>query len=71
MMNVNSMTDEQVRLAGLEALEKKLGLTGLLRFLKQFDHGKGDYTKKRHKWLDKYDTEMIYNEILENRKKTG
>lgn len=35
---------------GLNALKESLGVTGMLRFLEQFDHGgSGDYTAEKYK----------------------
>ena len=36
-MDVEAMTLEQIRLAGLEALSRDLGPVGLVRFLQQFE----------------------------------
>jgi hypothetical protein len=46
------MTLEQIRQAGLEALRERLGQAGMIRFLQQFDSGRGDYARERHKWVD-------------------
>ena len=50
-MNTATMTLEQVRLTGLQALSRDLGPVGLVRFLQQFEMGYGDYTTERHGWL--------------------
>ena len=50
-MNAITMTLEQVRVAGLQALSRDLGPVGLVRFLQQFETGHGDYTTERHSWL--------------------
>ena len=36
----------------MDALLKALGPVDMIRFLRQFEHGSGDYTKDRHQWLD-------------------
>lgn len=41
------MTMREIRVAGLAALTQSLGVTGMIRFLQQFDSGEGDYTKER------------------------
>lgn len=41
-------TLEEIRTAGLQALEEALGPEGTIRFLQQFDQGRGDYTSERH-----------------------
>jgi hypothetical protein len=45
------MTPEALRQAGLDALRRELGVTGMVRFLQQFELGTGDYTADRWKWL--------------------
>lgn len=54
---------EQIREEGIEALVKKLGPDGMIRFIQQFDSGKGDYTKDRHALLDSYTIDDIVGEI--------
>jgi len=46
-MNVQAMTMNQIRQAGVAALVKALGPAGTVRFLQQFDLGKGDYAAGR------------------------
>jgi len=50
-MNVSQMSLEQIRQQGLKALARELGPAGLVRFLQQFESGRGDYTSDRHQWL--------------------
>ncbi len=63
------MTLEQIRRAGLEALARELGLAGMVRFLQQFETGRGDYSKERHDWLDKEDVQTLAEKIHQKRKK--
>jgi hypothetical protein len=37
----------QIRLAGWKALTERLGPSGAMRFMMQYDSGYGDYTKER------------------------
>jgi hypothetical protein len=46
------MTDEAIRREGLDALRQRLGNTGMVRFLQQFEPGRGDYATERHEWVD-------------------
>lgn len=62
-MDTQTMTLEQIRMAGLDALIRELGPIGMIRFLQQFDNGKGDYSKERHKWLDESDVMTIVKKI--------
>lgn len=69
-MNTRKMTLEQIRQAGLEALARELGPVGMVRFLQQFETGRGDYSKERHNWLDKEDVQKLAEKIHQKRKKT-
>ena len=59
------MSLDEIRKAGVEALAQTLGPVGMVRFLQQFDTGKGDYTKERGQWLG----EMTIDEVLKGIKK--
>lgn len=50
--DVTKMTTDELRTAGLEALERELGPVGAIRFLQLFETGSGDYTVDRHVWQD-------------------
>jgi len=50
-MNVAEMSLEEIRQHGVDALKRELGPVGMVRFLQQFETGKGDYTVERHQWL--------------------
>ncbi len=54
---------EQIREDGINALSQKLGPDGMIRFIQQFDSGRGDYTKDRHTMLDNYTIDDIVGEI--------
>jgi len=66
-MNIESMTLDQIRKEGLKALERHLGPDGMIRFLQQFETGKGDYTKERQKWLKETSVETLAKEIDRDR----
>lgn len=59
-MKSKIMSFNEIRKAGIEALAQTLGPIGMVRFLQQFDTGKGDYTKEREQWLG----EMTIDDIL-------
>jgi len=63
------MTLDQIRAAGLDALERELGPIGMIRFLQQFETGRGDYTKERHEWLEGTDIASALRDIRERRAK--
>ncbi len=66
-MNAQAMSLEQIRIAGMEALVRELGIVGMIRFLQQFETGHGDYSKDRHQWLDNQDLDTIVKRIQEKR----
>jgi hypothetical protein len=50
-MTPATMPLEEIRRAGLDALERELGPVGMVRFLQQFETGSGDYTAERGELL--------------------
>jgi hypothetical protein len=42
----------QIRLEGWKALTERLGPSGAMRFMMQYDPGYGDYSKERHELFD-------------------
>lgn len=66
-MNAQSMSLEQIRIAGMEALARELGIVGMVRFLQQFETGHGDYSKDCHEWLDNQDMDTVVKRIREKR----
>ncbi|GAB4463632.1 MAG: hypothetical protein Kow0070_24440 [Anaerolineales bacterium] len=66
-MNAQTMSLEQIRVAGMEALARELGIVGMIRFMQQFETGYGNYSKDRHKWLDDQDLDTIVKRIREKR----
>ena len=61
-----TMSPDVIRKVGLEAVAKKLGSLGMVRFLQQFETGWGDYAKERDQWLKKIDLQEIISEIGKN-----
>lgn len=57
------MTLNEIRERGHEALLRELGPEGYVRFLRQYETGKGDYTKERHGWIHK----VSLDELLKRR----
>src|SRR5690606_22277930 len=45
------LTSEELRARGMEVLVRELGYADALRFIQQFDLGRGDYAKERHTML--------------------
>ena len=48
-----ALTLDQIRQKGLKALRRELGPAGMIRFLRQFETGSGDYARERHAWVDR------------------
>jgi hypothetical protein len=61
------MTLIEIRNAGFEALVRELGVVGMVRFLQQYETGKGDYSRERHAWLDTQNAQTIASKIFESR----
>lgn len=62
-MNAQTMTLDQIRKVGMDALIQYLGIVGMIRFLQQSEIGWGDYTKDREKWLNDPDLRELFNAI--------
>ncbi len=60
---LSAMTDDELHRFGLDGISEKLGLPGLFRFSRLCTPGTGDYTRDRHKWLDKLDGDTVMEEI--------
>ncbi len=52
-------TLEEIRTLGLEALRERLGQTGMIRFMQQFEIGSGDYATTRHEWVDRMSMKQL------------
>ncbi len=60
---MDTLTDSQLQLNGINALKEKLGVVNTLKFLQQFDNGgSGDYTAE--KYMNE-DNKMSKEELLE------
>ena len=68
-MNSPAPTLNEIRLRGMAALLKELGPVDFVRFMQQFDNGKGDYTSERGQWLDAIDIEQIKGMAADAQKK--
>ena len=60
-------TLEEIREAGLQALITHLGPVGMIRFLQQFETGRGNYTAEREQWLDNPPVQILAAEIQRRR----
>jgi hypothetical protein len=66
-MNIQTMTPQQIRVAGMAALSRELGMVGMIRFMQQFEMGQGDYSKDRHQWLHQFNVADIAKLIQEKK----
>jgi len=66
-MNIQTMTPQQIRTAGIAALSRELGVVGMIRFMQQFEMGQGDYSKDRRQWLDQYSVTDIAELVQEKK----
>jgi hypothetical protein len=67
-MNAKTMTLDQIKKVGIDALIQYLGVVGMIRFLQQSEMGWGDYTKDREKWLNDPDLNELFNAIKSSEK---
>lgn len=63
MMNTQTMTQQEIRVKGMEILCRHMGLTGMIRFLQQTETGYGDYTTDRYKLLGEPTVEELVSDI--------
>jgi hypothetical protein len=68
-MNIplNELTPAEVRRAGWEALREKLGPASALKFILDYDRGKGNYTELRKKIFKG----KTVKDIIQDMKKEG
>ena len=52
MLNVDLNNPADVRNAGMKVLREALGPVGMVKFIKQFDLGYGDYTEEKYERPD-------------------
>lgn len=60
---MTTMTLEQVRAKGLQALADELGPVGMVRFLQQTETGRGDYSRERHARIGKQSVGALVRRI--------
>lgn len=57
----------KTRIVGFEVLLRELGPVGTIRFIQQYEPGRGNYTRDRHKWLPKKSIKEIGKQIVKER----
>ena len=68
--DIETLTAEQIRHIGLQALGRDLGPDGMIRFLQQFETGWGDYTEDRRQWLQENNVTELAGKIVRQRKQS-
>ena len=69
-MTTSYLTLNEIRTIGFEALLRELGPAGAIRFLQQYETGRGDYTRDRRKWLPKKSVQEVGRQIVKERRKS-
>ena len=69
-MTTTYRTLSEIRTIGFKALLRELGPAGTIRFIQQYETGRGDYTRDRRKWLPKKSVREIGKQIVKERKKS-
>lgn len=70
MVNINTMSDAQLRETALSIIARELGPVGLLRFLRQYEQGYGDYTEDREFVLKDETLDTIVERVEKKEKDT-
>jgi hypothetical protein len=68
MASVPVPTADELRRKGFEALAVALGPVGAVRFLQQFDAGRGDYARDRERWLTEPSVEDLAQRVIDARR---
>ncbi len=63
MSKSSSMSAYQIRMEGWKALTERLGPSGAMRFMMQYDPGDGDYSRERHELFADVDLEDLLTAI--------
>ncbi len=66
-MRTETLSLYEIRAIGFEALLRELGPAGAIRFIQQYETGRGDYTRDRRKILPKKSMREIGKEIMKRR----
>ncbi len=62
-MRTKTLSLQEIRTIGFDALLRELGPAGAIRFIQQYEMGQGDYSKDRHQWLDQYSVSDIVSQL--------
>jgi len=59
-MKTPTLEVEEVKVRGMKALKRELGAAGMAQFIQQFAKGHGDYSRDRHRILDRFTVEDLF-----------
>ncbi|MEI8121264.1 MAG: hypothetical protein WCI20_04385 [bacterium] len=68
-MSTQILAIDRIREKGFKALTRELGTAGMVQFIQQFQGGRGDYTKERHKTIGHLTMEQLAAEFRHRRVK--
>ena len=68
MIDSRRLTDEELRKAVLDLIQREMGPDAVIRFQQMYSKGNGDYSKERHSWLDSLSAGEIVREIEAKRR---
>lgn len=68
-MKADTLNSAELRAAGYKALATVLGPLGMARFIRQFEQGRGDYTRERREWLRDTSVSAVVARIRARKKK--
>lgn len=66
-MTTDYLTLNEIRMIGFEVLVRELGPVGAIRFIQQYEAGRGNYTRDRRKFLPKKSVREIGKQIVKER----
>jgi hypothetical protein len=68
-MKADTLNPVELRAAGYRALAAALGPLGMARFLLQFEHGHGNYTRERQQRRPDHSVQAVAERIRMRKKK--
>lgn len=54
-----SLTPQELRVEGFKVLSRGLGPAAALRFVLEYERGRGDYSRERHHLIDRLTVEQV------------
>ncbi len=67
----STLSLHELRREGWKALTERLGVSGAIRFLMQYDPGQGDYTTERRSLFADLSLDDVLNEIRQRKPDQG